>query len=186
MISRANKEEQNKLFVGRFNILPDLMSFPSMWRVWRWISSCFSRSLKSHSALKSTLHSFISSATKVFSSVAELDAVWDGPAPPRVGRSPLFLSISWSVLLYLGGRGWYLHPLSLPLLSLPPSLPPPPPDTMWTDVLPVPFFPVPLRPVGAAAASPCAEPFLHHLLKSKPRRLARTAGILALIKLHYC
>lgn len=55
-LEQAKKTEQNKLFVGRFNILPDLMSFPSMWRVWRWISSCFSRSLKSHSALKSTLH----------------------------------------------------------------------------------------------------------------------------------
>lgn len=54
-LEQTKKTEPNKLFVGRFNILPDLMSFPSMWRVWRWISSCFSRSLKSHSALKSTL-----------------------------------------------------------------------------------------------------------------------------------
>lgn len=185
-LEQTKKTEQNKLFVRRFNILPDLMSFPSMWRVWRWISSCFSRSLKSHSALKSTLRTalYIKYFPVLLSSILFSGTVQH---PRELGGLPFSSPLAdRCCCIWVAGAGTCTRCPSLSSPSLPPSLPPSPPDTMWTDVLPVPFFPVPLRPVGAVAAAPCAEPFLHHLLKSKPRRLARTAGILALIKLHYC
>lgn len=147
---RKKKLNHCKLFVRYFNILPDLMSFICMRRFWLWsllaqfwISSCFSPPFKSHSALKSTLHTalhtrllkYFSVQSSVFLCCCPRCCFWDCPAappPPHVcWRSPLFLSISWSVLLYLGGRGWYLH-------SLPPSSPPPqplpPPLSAWYDL----------------------------------------------------
>ena len=121
---------------------------------------------------------------QVFSSLVFLDVVsWVCPAhQPTLFhglRSHLFLSISWSVLLYLGGRGWYLHPL--PSLFHPPL-----PDTIWTDVLPVPFFVEPPQSGWSGDGAAVCRAASSSTIKIKAHRLARTAGILALIKLHYC
>lgn len=131
--------KHNKLFVRYFNILPDLMSFICMWRfgLWSffWISSCFPPPFKPRSAAKSTLCARPTKQplwpNRVFPSVVFFfhcscffRGIFSGPSntPPQspnpplllVGALPLFLSISWSVLLYLGGQGWYLHPPTLP------------------------------------------------------------------------
>lgn len=114
------------------------MSFICMWRLWLWsllgqfwISSCFSLSFKAHSAVKSTLTKLytlrlqknFAIQSSIFRCCCPWCCFWHCPVPYRLcWRSPLFLSISWSVLLYLGGRGWYLHPL------------PPPPPLAWYDL----------------------------------------------------
>lgn len=137
---RKEKKNHNKLFVRYFNILPDLMSFICPWRFGLWsFSVSFGLALVFLFPLNLILHwnplwaqLYTLSQKQCFaiqSSSFQCCFPWcfflglssTPPTHTPCWRSPLFLSISWSVLLYLGG--WYLHPL-------PSLLRPPLPDTI--------------------------------------------------------